>query len=624
MSSPDYRMKEVLGIYKNKVSINQDTIINLELSNKTNFVKPDQNIFVLNAFDQFSLERNKSNCYRVTGKLEVLTDNSIQPAFCNLGNPPDDFDWDPSILDNGSPQYDGRLLSKNWLLQITYPSDKDTSSFIKTPKNDGTIRSSKAYEGVQVRSLEPINIDGRKDQILLKTIQKHGISDIGEYIYLKSKGSLDYLGFHRVVGFENGNEDRGLILQTKYTITPSQSTEFILNRVIEPSFNDINFVNTQQILLVDATDENGQNIGPIQYIRIYDNNHGLKPNDWIDLRVGAGASVLNGLFKITKVVNNNEFLILPPILPISQQTDTTNLDVFYRILDGVPSEYYFRKFKVMTELNDYEVYKAAYSKNIFNYGYGNNINLFHFDRDIDVSGLIDNLGRPISRLYLTITRRAGSASVVNGGFGGWGTVTSLMEENRTVLPSSDTSPYILDVLSFWQNTDPLTSGTISKPLVGDSYFGDFAEYNSFNLEEKILSNVINRFSVPRVDPNDVTIYDGGVGEGYYYKQHNEIRIKEFSKSIETTKNEPNELFPSWAQINNDGTVSWRDLLSIGFFEEGTLGVDYPFVNGCHYLYDNYSIYIRRQKPTFIEDAGLNKTKFVKAPNVIGKGLGDEC
>ena len=83
--------------------------------------------------------------------------------------------------------------------------------------------------------------------------------------------------------------------------------------------------------------------------------------------------------------------------------------------------------------------------------------------------------------------------------------------------------------------------------------------------------------------------------------------------IETVKNKTNEIFPDYVQINNDATVSWRDLLSIGFFENNgtkTLGVDYPFVNGKHYLFGEYPIYIRKQLSTELIQTELNLNKFI--------------
>jgi hypothetical protein len=41
---------------------------------------------------------------------------------------------------------------------------------------------------------------------------------------------------------------------------------------------------------------------------------------------------------------------------------------------------------------------------------------------------------------------------------------------------------------------------------------------------------------------------------------------------------------------------WRDLLSIGFNQFNTEVLDYPFLNGAHYIYNNYHILLKRQDP----------------------------
>jgi hypothetical protein len=84
-------------------------------------------------------------------------------------------------------------------------------------------------------------------------------------------------------------------------------------------------------------------------------------------------------------------------------------------------------------------------------------------------------------------------------------------------------------------------------------------------------------------------------------------------------NKPDELYPSYAQINYDGTVSWRDILDIGYFEDGINGVDYPFVNGCHYLFDNYTIYIRSQLPTNFIDVDTEQLQYVKTKTSSSTG-----
>ena len=205
MSNQDKNIKTVLGIYQNKESFNKDTFIRLELSSKTNLVKPDKNIFVLNLLDQFDLERNTSNCYRINGKLQVITSNTFYSGWYTI---PTSMDWDPIPLDED-------LIGLNWVLQITYPYSIDDTKEMTNKTLTGT-KVSVVNRGVQLDSVTEINITGRRPQSLLRTVQRHGVSDIGEYVYIKpdSTNGPEYLGFHRVIDFEVGNEEYGF----EYTI----------------------------------------------------------------------------------------------------------------------------------------------------------------------------------------------------------------------------------------------------------------------------------------------------------------------------------------------------------------------------------------------------------------------
>ena len=71
---------------------------------------------------------------------------------------------------------------------------------------------------------------------------------------------------------------------------------------------------------------------------------------------------------------------------------------------GVDCSYYFRLFKKIknidgNELNS-DVNKAAFGNNI----YGDNIAQIIFTDDVDVNGLVDENGRPLSEIYLTVVK----------------------------------------------------------------------------------------------------------------------------------------------------------------------------------------------------------------------------
>jgi hypothetical protein len=44
----------------------------------------------------------------------------------------------------------------------------------------------------------------------------------------------------------------------------------------------------------------------------------------------------------------------------------------------------------------------------------------------------------------------------------------------------------------------------------------------------------------------------------------------------------------------DGRYLWRDLLDIGFNQSDEKPLNYPFLNGSHYMYQNHCFHLRRQ------------------------------
>jgi hypothetical protein len=73
----------------------------------------------------------------------------------------------------------------------------------------------------------------------------------------------------------------------------------------------------------------------------------------------------------------------------------------------------------------------------------------------------------------------------------------------------------------------------------------------------------------------------------------EIKIRDYSNYVEVGNPAVMDSIPEYATTNSDNEKVWRDLLSIGYTElESGRGVDYPFVNGCHYIYSNLQLQIK--------------------------------
>lgn len=635
MGNSDYKIKYVAPTKKFALALESQTFIPLTLSGTRALTESDNNIFIINAAEETNVEKNETTKYRIQGRLQIVTDNTIVPAWDT--EPIPDSAWTPETEGVG---LDKSFIPRNWVLSISYPyKNVDEANVVAADKNKTVVGTNTnfttiAYEGFQIVELLPFNYKSGITNILIRTQQKHGFIDLDDYIYIAPKANFindgvdtfRYLGFHQILDFEPGNEEFGLILNTEYI--PSTNFDFLGNqipvpflgvgkRVFEPSSNDITFSNPINVTQIQASNVSGTTSGTTIYTKIFSQQHDLKVNDFIEVRVYNNLTLPN-LYKVVATPTPDTFVIKYNILSQNAfAVQPINYNLTYKFLDGVPSEYYYRQNKLLTGPKDYQVYKAGFSKNIFNDGYINDVFLFHFDKDIDVGNLKDNLGRPLTNLYLTIIKRASSGNNNYDGFKKWAENYQILEGNRTYTPIFDqNNPVVTSVLSYWQNNNPLTAGSYLSE--GALIYNDFVEYNRAFLTERVLSNTLGKFAPSQVYPVPNTTpptYEYDTREGYTYKIHQEINIRKFSNRIETTANRSNEIYPDYVQVNNDGTVSWRDLLPIGFFEPSenntSNGIDYPFVNAKHYLFGEYPIYIRRQTATTTKEDIFVLNKFVK-------------
>jgi hypothetical protein len=307
-----------------------------------------------------------------------------------------------------------------------------------------------------------------------------------------------------------------------------------------------------------------------------------------------------------------------------------------KVIAGIDSKYYFRKFKKIKtkyspviETDDYETYGLGFSENI----YSDKITQFVFNEDIDVSGLSDNLGRPLSEIFLSIIKTDSNKLFSKVSSGLETPFIEILNNNGTDYEYLRALPVINKIhnggsLPFVSYT-PLESSVL---INNDLFYGDLVEFNPNNLNEIVLSEVHHRFNTENretpatldavniLQPSGTNLITekivlGPRQEGYYYKAHHKFVIRDFSSYIETGDAATINM-PTYAIDLGDGRFVWRDLLDLGFSETNIKPLDYPFLNGVHYLYDNFSFFIKRQDPFNTWD--LFHTDFPSDP--IGKKI----
>ena len=277
---------------------------------------------------------------------------------------------------------------------------------------------------------------------------------------------------------------------------------------------------------------------------------------------------------------------------INKQIKTTGSTFRLKhIVNGYESEYYIRKFKKLPNLNkivneedklaldksycvnefkewitnkpndfDKEQYQLAFSSTIYN---DNNTQVTWTD-GINIDNLLDNRGRPLTEIYLTIMKR-------NKGYDEWYNQRHVESKEIEYSHCFGDISWGFDLLSAKNEEEiNLQEGLNDVKLIhnvnndivnNDEFNGDIVEYNVTTCNETILEDCYFRFNTYlRENPVDYYIYqydeitsdDYDVNkfkveislidptkkneyeylkhpEGYYYKAHYRILLKEFGE-----------------------------------------------------------------------------------------------
>lgn len=366
-------------------------------------------------------------------------------------------------------------------------------------------------------------------------------------------------------------------------------------------------------------------------------NHGLKQGDIITLyNMGSFTTKEYQVVELGDKTNNNRgrYFVLDIPVKESESNISKTTTTFKRTVDGVPSLYYVRKYRSLTSsFSDYDFFPASFAESYF----GDEEVAYNFTTDVDISGIKDNLGRPLSELFLTIVK-VDTDSSKNFKDDYW-----LLKQNITDIPSNLRSRYWThiqggfltekdtivnyNVRTISCDIDPTTNtpfypqihfGKVDNGIdESDSDFvGDISEYNDMELTERIIEPVYHRVntvyreyrkSIVNLKTKDGEYEVDDLREGYIYRPHYRIKIKQYSSYIE--KGDESEVIgiPDYATVeysytgktgNNVNVYRWRDLLDVGFYDETGVGLDYPFKSGAHYMYLDTRFFLQRQDPPF--------------------------
>lgn len=555
-----------LAVENSKVSLNSDSFVKINIDASERLLPPGQLTNIVDASERFDYERQRSTYYRILGTLNLVCSN----ALFNLDDSGPYLDLYTWKGFNYSDQFGFYRFSDSIYPNVVKNNLKETDGWFGYYDRDGICNY--------------VDMEPKRQRFSF-------VQDINSY----------------------HNSQNSPVKNWEITITypaESDNTHNMVNGGLLLIDIKQAVVSTRQMTAISTGCLHNLSIGDLVRITGTNGYNG----DHLVVRTGLDNGDLKGYY----------FVIDVPTSPFNTIDFNSRMK---KVVNGKESKYYFRKFrKIKTrnskiiEPDDYETYKLAFSQNV----YQDNMAQFVLNEDVDVSNLVDNLGRPLTELYLTIlkTDSSGLFTQVKSGL----ELPFIAQLNT----SNTSNPYLLSIpvinkihngslLPFPSHT-PLENNVKIKDnndiINNIDYYGDLVEYNESELREFVLADVAHRFNTfnretspsmtyaiseanPETNPptpaTTVTVNLGPRQEGYFYKPHHLIRIKQFSNYIEQSDINTVEI-PSYAVLSEDGTYLWRDVLDIGFNQADGSFLNYPFLNGCHYRYDNYCFYVRRQDP----------------------------
>jgi|688.fasta_scaffold37331_2 hypothetical protein len=560
------RIKQILRSETSKESTNTDNYIKFNIDGSERLLPPSVILKVVNDAEQFNLERQNTPYYRILGTINPTISNAL--FNLNNGSNSELYTW------NGFNYKDPNTVNDYRFFDPYYPNV--LSKYLK--EKDGWF----GYFDPDIAKAALCNFYDMEPK-------RERFSFIFDTFPFNGQPNTPTKNWELTITYPNGVDSGHTMVNNGLLILeaiPAVVGNRQMTAIGMPCFHNLKIGDVVKIN--GTTDYDGEHV----VIRTGLDNGDLKPYYFVIDKSPTGSVGQNSRMK--------------------------------RTLSGFESTYYFRLFKKIKTRNsqiiepdDYEVYNVAFSEN----GYYDNIQQFVFNEDIDVSDLVDNLGRPLSELYLTMIKTSSNNlfSQVKSG---------IETPFIPFLNTSNTNGYLLDIPVInkihngsslpWPSHNQLESNI---SINQNEFYGDLVEYNEFEVKETVLANVAHRFNTFNRETSPSITYSVTSGvtqttnlgprqEGYYYKPHNLIQIRKFSTYIE--QGDQNTVgIPDYSVNLGDGRYVWRDLLDIGFNESDDLPLDYPFLNGSHYMYNNYCFKLKRQDP--FDNWDLYYSKFPADP-----------
>jgi len=600
------RIRQRLNKVTSKLSVNLDTSVNLTLESEHKIFPTGEINHIVNEVEQFDKERNESKKYRLIATIDPLISNVL--FNINSDQVPKDFGLPP-----GATDLNDKTNSYGW--QIF------TNNIFKQD-----ILKTQAANDSQPISVNPLL--GREDFTFEQSVKKH-LKEINGWFgfFDPDETKAGDCAFYDLeptrYRFEfNNNINKNWDIVITYPATHDSTHYLVSNGLLVTTMVIRNLGGRKLVCLGTAVP------------------HNLTTDDEVKL-TNMPVSELNGVFSVLSVgLDNgddkkNFFTIavdatIPSIA--SLMGIAFNGGRLKRLYYGHEVTYYLRKFRKVKMLNtqkpmesdDYELYPVGFAVTTYN----DKLYQLTINEDIDLSNLKDNLGRPISEIYVTILKTDSNSTFtrVLDGFdmvnieGNTKTNSAQFRKISNIrkmhtLKSDPKAPFI--------SHEPLDLNGNGIDILDNEYYGDIVEYSKYEVKETVLADVMHRFNtIDRESGTDITFTDTAELdstkqnktiecarlEGYIYKPHHKIQIRQYSNYVEQDDGKTINIPEYSEQIGN--AYLWRDLLDIGFNDGSEKPIEYS----------NICFPVKRQDPFGKFNLFYNGNQANSSPSDIGGNI----
>ena len=516
----DDRIKKLLSGERSVLASNKNAQMDINIESKTRPVSENNLSEIISQNTQFELERSESNIYRFYGNIKSIVSNVLFNDNLKIYKRDDE----------------------------TFAEKTDANQVIEVDGWFGYFDDD--AETAQEYTRDANNYNDNK-------------SSLCELIHFSP-------GPNRLK-FDDSDGQQNYMLKITY---PYETQDIVLvNNTSGVSLKDgINIIGVEERVM------NERSYSSFRCVI----NHGLKKGDIVTLYKSGNLSGEEYLVvELGDQTNNQRDRYFVLDIPVKESSSQINKETstFKRTRDGVTSNYYVRKFKsITTGFRDYDLFPASFAESYF----GDEEVAYNFTTDVDISDLRDNLGRPLSELFLTIVIKVDTDTSNSFKDQYW---KDLIKDN-TKIPSNLKDRFWTNIQGgFLTENDTIINYNVrsissdidvdtGQPIYPQIHFGsvdngidesdnefigDISEYNSIELSERILEPIYHRINtIYREYRKDIlnlkTTNDDGfevddLREGYIYRPHYRIKIREFTSYIETGDESQVVGIPDYATID---------------------------------------------------------------------------